>query len=101
MTSSMRSSRQFPHDPSAVPAARHFVGGLLHSAPIAFRQDVEVMVSELVSNCIRHTPSTFDVTVDLTSESIRVEVTDRGGGTPRVGRPPPSQPTGRGLQIVD
>ncbi len=59
------------------------------------------MVSELVSNCIRHTPSTFEVSVELTSERIRVEVTDHGAGTPRVGRPPPSQPTGRGLQIVD
>ena len=59
------------------------------------------MVSELVSNCIRHTPSTFEVSVELTAATIRVEVSDQGLGTPKLRRPPPSQPTGRGLQIVE
>jgi anti-sigma regulatory factor (Ser/Thr protein kinase) len=101
MTAGMVRSRQFLHLPTAVPTARHFVESLIESTPTAFRQDVAVMVSELVSNCIRHTASTFEVRVELTSDKIRVEVSDHGTGTPRVGRPPPSQPTGRGLQIVE
>lgn len=97
----MITARQFSDQPSAVPAARHFVAGLLTGAPAALSQNVAVMVSELASNCIRHSASAFRVSVELTSDLVRIDVTDGGGGTPAIGSPPPSQPTGRGLQIVN
>jgi anti-sigma regulatory factor (Ser/Thr protein kinase) len=62
---------------------------------------VELMVSELASNCIRHTDSAFDLTISHTRDEIRVEATDRGAGEPRMRTPGPTDPNGRGLQIID
>jgi serine/threonine-protein kinase RsbW len=60
-----------------------------------------LMVSELATNCIRHTNTAFDITIVRERAEIRIEVTDRAGGTPVMRSPGPSEPTGRGLQIVD
>jgi anti-sigma regulatory factor (Ser/Thr protein kinase) len=62
---------------------------------------VELMVSELATNCIRHTDSEFRLTITRTGRDIRVEATDGGGGTPEMRSPKPTDPTGRGLKIVD
>jgi serine/threonine-protein kinase RsbW len=59
------------------------------------------MVSELTSNCVRHTRSSLSVAVSCNDRRIRVEVTDAGGGTPRVQSPPPTESHGRGLRVVE
>jgi hypothetical protein len=61
---------------------------------------VQLMVSELVTNCIRHTDTAFELTIARDRDEIRVEVTDGAGGTPEMRSPGPDEPTGRGLQIV-
>ena len=58
------------------------------------------MVSELATNCVRHTVTDFTVRVERTPDEVRVDVTDTGGGTPEVRSPEPSEPSGRGLRIV-
>jgi anti-sigma regulatory factor (Ser/Thr protein kinase) len=58
------------------------------------------MVSELATNCVRHTDTEFRVRVEHDSRCVRVEVTDRGHGMPTVRVPPSNEPTGRGLRIV-
>jgi hypothetical protein len=62
---------------------------------------VELMVSELATNCIRHTDSGFDLTIIRSGPDIRVEATDHAGGTPTMRSPKPTDPSGRGLKIVD
>lgn len=96
----MRQSRSFSHDPASVAAARRFATQVLPATTREVRDAVELMVSELATNCIRHTGSAFDLTVTQARGAIRVEVTDRDGGTPSVRSPGPDEPTGRGLQIV-
>jgi anti-sigma regulatory factor (Ser/Thr protein kinase) len=64
-------------------------------------ETVGLMVSELASNCVRHTDSRFDLSIILTAREIRVEATDHGGGEPCLRSPAPTDPTGRGLFIVD
>jgi hypothetical protein len=59
------------------------------------------MISELASNCIRHTDTGFDLTIIRTPAEIRVEATDRAVEEPRLRSPAPTDPNGRGLQIVD
>jgi anti-sigma regulatory factor (Ser/Thr protein kinase) len=59
------------------------------------------MVSELATNCIRHTNSGFDLTVIRNGQDIRVEATDHAGGTPTMRSPEPTEPSGRGLKIID
>lgn len=97
----MRVQRTFPADPHSVPAARRFALQALSETALDVRQSVELMVSELVTNGIRHGQTSFDLVIALTADEIRVEVTDHGGGTPEMRFPGPDEPTGRGLQIVD
>lgn len=97
----MRAERAFPADPRSVPAARSFALDALADATLDVRQSVELMVSELATNCVRHGQTSFDLVIERTGDEIRVEVADHGEGTPRMRFPGPDEPTGRGLQIVD
>ena len=97
----MRDTRTFPHEPHSVPAARRFATGVLRGASTETLEAVELMVSELATNCIRHTDSGFDLTIIRSGSEIRVEATDQAGGTPTMRSPKPTEPSGRGLKIID
>jgi anti-sigma regulatory factor (Ser/Thr protein kinase) len=93
-------TRSFKHHPDSVTGARHFVADLLRDEDTTASEAVVVMVSELATNCIRHTPTGFDLQVERTEDGIRVEVFDRGDGVPIQRNPLPTEPSGRGLRIV-
>jgi anti-sigma regulatory factor (Ser/Thr protein kinase) len=97
----MRDSRSFPHEPQSVPAARRFATSVLRGTSTETLEAIELMVSELATNCIRHTDSGFDLTIIRTGHDIRVEATDHAGGTPTMRSPKPTDPSGRGLKIID
>ena len=59
------------------------------------------MVSELATNCIRHTGTEFELSIARSGREIRVEVSDRARGVPTKRSPGLEEPTGRGLQIVE
>jgi anti-sigma regulatory factor (Ser/Thr protein kinase) len=84
-----------------VPAARRFATAALRGASTEILEAVELMVSELATNCIRHTNSGFDLTIIRRGDDIRVEATDHAGGTPIMRSPQPTDPSGRGLKIID
>ena len=97
----MKHVRTFPHKPESVPAARRFAKSVLRDVSPNTLEAVELMVSELATNCIRHTDSGFDLTVIRNGQDIRVEATDHAGGTPTMRSPEPTDPSGRGLKIID
>lgn len=97
----MKTTRSFTHTAASVPAARRFVTELLEGASAEVRDAIALMTSELASNCIRHTDSGFELTITQTAAEIRVESTDLGAGEPTMRAPAPSDPSGRGLQIID
>jgi anti-sigma regulatory factor (Ser/Thr protein kinase) len=97
----MNPARSFEHGPASIPAARRFATEALAGASPELLETVPLLVSELATNCIRHTDSGFDLTVSTTPGGIRVEVTDHGVGDPHVRIPELSDPSGRGLQIVE
>lgn len=97
----MRRSYRFPHTTESVTAARHLVHDLLAGSPSQMVDAVEMMVSELATNCIRHTRSAFTLSFDLTDQRVRIDVTDRGRGDVLLRSPAPTEPSGRGLRIVD
>jgi anti-sigma regulatory factor (Ser/Thr protein kinase) len=97
----MTRTRRFSCEPESVAAARRFATHPLKGASNDAISAVELMVSELATNCVRHARAPFDLTVAQERGTIRVEVTDCAGGTPRMRTPAPDDPTGRGLQIVD
>ncbi len=98
----MKETRTFEHVPGSVAAARRFATELLAGglAPDAL-EGIRLMVSELATNCIRHTNSGFELTIVQRRDRVRVEATDDGAGEPRRRSPKPTEPTGRGLQIID
>jgi anti-sigma regulatory factor (Ser/Thr protein kinase) len=97
----MRQTRSFSQKPESVAAARRFALQSLGGLSADVLDAVELMVSELATNCIRHTGGSFDLAIVRGRGQVRIEVTDRAGGTPRMRSPGPEDPTGRGLQIVN
>ena len=98
----MKTSRSFRSDPESTRAARRFVLEAVGTAPSELRDTIAVMVGELAMNAVQHARTEFQVTIELTGATLRVEVTDSGGGHPAAGpMPPPGSPGGRGLPIVD
>lgn len=94
-------TRRFPNSPGSVTSARRFVQERLDGAPRDIADAITVMTSELATNSIRHAESEFEVGIDRTPATIRVEVTDGGDGEPVVRDPEPTAPSGRGLYIVE
>jgi anti-sigma regulatory factor (Ser/Thr protein kinase) len=91
--------------PDAVPAARHAVREM-HELEPPTRQVLELLVSELVTNAVRHGASdpheSILVHAARTDGSVRVEVCDEGTGfDARVGSPDAFEPGGRGLLLVE
>ncbi|MGH3262189.1 MAG: ATP-binding protein, partial [Trebonia sp.] len=87
--------------PESVHAARRFTTETLAKADGRTLEAVELMVSELATNCIRHEHASFHIAILSAPNEIRVEVTDGGSGAPRMRSPGPDEPSGRGLQIVN
>ena len=97
----MRKSQSFAHSAESVPLARQFVRDAVQGAAPEVLETVALLVSEVATNCIRHTDGPFDMRITQESGAIRIEATDRGSGEPRMRSPGPTDPSGRGLQIVD
>ena len=92
---------QFPPDVTAPAAARRFVASVLTGWGCESVVEVsELLVSELVTNSVRHARTGGLLTVHREDGLVRVEATDGGDGMPSVRRPTPDEPSGRGLAIV-
>lgn len=80
-----------------------WVGGQLSRATV---EDIKLLVSEVVTNAVRHPSDSGPIEMRLAVRrgTVRVEVLDPGGdgfAKPRVATPPPDALGGRGLLIVD
>jgi anti-sigma regulatory factor (Ser/Thr protein kinase) len=97
-----RASADFPADLASAGEARSFVGALCRNWGVPnVLLDAEMVVSELVENAVRHSHSGCDVMVELAPGTLTIGASDRGTHPPRLLRPPPDQPGGRGLLLVD
>lgn len=97
----MRLTRTFPAEPQSVGIARRFAAGLVTDGSPELRETIELMVSELATNCVRHVNASFEVSIERDGDSYHVEVRDEGGGRPAMRSPSPEDVSGRGLRIVD
>ena len=86
---------------SEVQRARHLAGALARRTGVA-AADAELLVTELVTNAVRHGGPGVDLWLRrLPSGGLRLEIVDgRGGAAPRVQRPSDDAEGGRGLVIV-
>jgi anti-sigma regulatory factor (Ser/Thr protein kinase) len=94
------SSRRFLCEPGSALAARQFAREALGDLPDEIVGAVELMVSELATNSVKHAQTDFEIAIDA-KDPIRVEVRDKGQGQPAVRSPTPEEPSGRGLRIVE
>jgi anti-sigma regulatory factor (Ser/Thr protein kinase) len=84
-----------------VAASRRYVRDVLRYHPLAHIDAVELMVSELATNSVKHAHSDFKISINDSGGEIRVEVRDTGRGQPVLRFPAPTEPSGRGLRIVE
>lgn len=87
-----------PCNRGAPAAARRLVDASLHDRGLdGVRDEASLLVSEVVTNAVRHAGSGVAVHVDLVDEVVRVEVTDGGPGWPHRREPTVG---GWGLNLV-
>jgi anti-sigma regulatory factor (Ser/Thr protein kinase) len=93
--------------PDAVPLARRALADVEPVLPPEVVRDLHLLTSELVTNSVRHgnpsPPARLLLTVRITSDLVRVEVSDPGPGfePPGVSTPTLYQQSGWGLYLVD
>jgi hypothetical protein len=83
-----------------VPRARRLVKEAVTSGLGAEADDVELVVSELVTNAVLHGAPPVTIALWDIGRAVRVEVGDHGQMLPIVGRASPEMMTGRGLSLV-
>lgn len=97
---------ELPSGLEAPGAARKALGslnGALHLVSAERLQDVQLLVTELVANAVRHGSEAQDVVgvaVRANEEVLRVEVTDAGAGFDPARTPGPSEDPGGGWGLV-
>jgi anti-sigma regulatory factor (Ser/Thr protein kinase) len=91
-------------DPDAPSRGRHAVTAVLDEwgCEPGAREDLLLVVSELVTNAVVHGGEPIRVTMVRAPERVRVEVTDGAAAASPHGnpRPPRDAETGRGLSVV-
>jgi GAF domain-containing protein/anti-sigma regulatory factor (Ser/Thr protein kinase) len=86
----------------AVPRARRFVQQLLSgSAAAGLTDDVELVVTELVTNALIHAEPPLQVAVEVHGDVVRVEVADGSRLAPLRSVAAEDAMTGRGLSLVE
>jgi serine/threonine-protein kinase RsbW len=101
----VRLERELPVAPEAASEARHALDGLSSGLPDGRMRDVQLLVSELVTNAVRHANlaagDVIGLVIEVAEQKLRVEVHDAGGGfIPSTPSPDPARPSGWGLYLV-
>jgi anti-sigma regulatory factor (Ser/Thr protein kinase) len=97
---------QLPAGPFAPGDARHALDGLVDVLDAGRLDEIRLLVSELVTNSVRHagmgSGDRVGLKVKVSDGAVRVEVADRGPGF-EAGQPLPSlyQDSGWGLYLVE
>lgn len=99
--------RRFPATAASVGQARRFLleqfGGGCHESV----KSMALMLSELATNAVQHADTCFEVAITVTpaladeGRCVLVRVADGAPGFPAPQEPPPDDPHGRGLRIVE
>jgi len=94
---------ELPAVPDAVAAARALVDDVAADLPLDLRDDAALLVSEVMSNAVRHGGATATLTAWIRDGFLTVEVHDDGAGRPAMpsGALDPTETSGRGLLILD
>jgi CheY-like chemotaxis protein len=90
-----------PNEPESVARARRFVESTCHSWAAHDAIDPALLVvSELVTNAITHGGGICALRLRHNKDALRIEVVDRGDGSPEIAAASDTAEGGRGLRIV-
>lgn len=73
----------------------------MYDRPSEIAGDVELVVSELVTNCLRADAHQFTVAIEGHHSFVKVSATDDAPGVPVKRAPPPDVEGGRGLMVIE
>ena len=93
------SETRLPAVAASVSDARHLARDVAAGMPADVAERLELVVSELASNAVRHARTSFLLSI-LTEPSLRVEVADGSSALPTPRQPGPWSEGGRGLLLV-
>lgn len=99
-----RTQTALPCEAPSVGRARSWVRDQLAAVYDALgylTDDIALVVSELVTNCVSTEAHRFTLVVEAHHTTVRIAATDNAPGVPTKRRPPPDALHGRGLVIVD
>jgi anti-sigma regulatory factor (Ser/Thr protein kinase) len=92
---------KLPPEAWAVGSARRRLLNFLNGeVPEEVATTAALLVSELVTNVVRHARTPLSLCADVTSLGVRVEVADGTREPPTLKAPVPGEPGGRGIAIV-
>ncbi len=94
---------QFPREPQAPAAARHFVADVLKGwgHPPSLLEDAKLVVSELATNAVIHARTPFSIEIRPAGSSVRLSVRDGSRERPSLRHEDRLAPSGRGLRLID
>jgi anti-sigma regulatory factor (Ser/Thr protein kinase) len=94
--------RRFPPTSPSVRAARAYTVAALRreTDDPALISDIELIVSELATNAVKHAGTIFEVAVHIDG-LIRIDVSDQSPLLPELRPASPTAHSGRGLHLVD
>ncbi|MFG1809672.1 ATP-binding protein [Streptomyces sp. NPDC049040] len=104
----MQASGDFDGTTSAISAARRLTAGFLRRAkdergvPVSDRSldDAQLVVSELVTNAVRHAPGPCRVLLEIIGDRLRITVRDSSAALPTILAPDPARVGRHGMEIV-
>lgn len=94
-------SADLPADPVSARVARTLVADALGEAGRSLLFDVELLVSEVVTNAVKHAASAPRIEATLEGDTLRVAVYDDDPTLPAHREPDVTSPGGRGLHLLD
>ncbi len=98
---SLEMTRSFAAEPCSVPAARRFVRDVVLAAGLErWVGDAQLAVSELCTNVVLHAHTPFEVTVQVSSAGVYVQVWDDDPVLPARRVSDAASTTGRGLELL-
>ncbi|WP_406301738.1 ATP-binding protein [Streptomyces sp. NBC_00885] len=93
-------SQWFDRHPASVSAARSFTRDTLVEQPLEESETVELLVSELVTNAVRHGAGPILLSVTVRGGSLRCEVTDAHPAFPCLKAAGADDESGRGMRLL-
>jgi anti-sigma regulatory factor (Ser/Thr protein kinase) len=95
------STYELPSRPSSARLARRLARGAMGGCAEPMVETAELLITELISNAVRHAGSPPVMRIDVDSGTVRIAVSDDSSQAPGVRHTDPDDEGGRGLLLVE